>query len=314
MSLNVDSIKTIDSSKIADYLTCPRMFFFRHILGWQREGTNLHLSFGSLWHEAMEYLLLNGYTVQNVEQAMQSFEQAYFNLFTEEQALTNGQKTPAEARTMLLRYIEQFPNDLVQNKVEATELGGVIPLNENSSIAFKMDSILLTKDGSAVFSLEHKTASREMNTWFEEWNSRFQLFTYYYVLTALYPEIQNRSIIVNVGLFRKTNPEFKRLRIVKTKDQMLSWFWTVNTILLSIQHELEQYRQTSYEQKPILTVFPMNVQNCIQYASKCKYFDLCHTWANPIKVFGTNPPEGFHTEYWNPLDEVKTNLTYKLKG
>ena len=35
-----------DSSKIQEYLECPRMYFYRYVMGWTPDSFNNHTDFG----------------------------------------------------------------------------------------------------------------------------------------------------------------------------------------------------------------------------------------------------------------------------
>ena len=50
------SVGVIDSTKIKGYLTCPRKFFFEHILGWKPIDSAHDLIYGQALHYALEYI------------------------------------------------------------------------------------------------------------------------------------------------------------------------------------------------------------------------------------------------------------------
>ena len=71
-----------DSSKLTDYMACPRMYFFSHILGWKLDMPAHDLHFGTCWHEAREYQLLHGY--DDVAGAYEKFITKYREVFDPE--------------------------------------------------------------------------------------------------------------------------------------------------------------------------------------------------------------------------------------
>ena len=65
------SWEIIDSSKLDDYLRCPRLYFYSHILGWRMDAPAHDLYFGECWHMAREYQLIHGY--DKIEEAYDVF-------------------------------------------------------------------------------------------------------------------------------------------------------------------------------------------------------------------------------------------------
>jgi hypothetical protein len=74
----------IDSSKLQDYLMCPRYYFYSHILGWKGEEPNHDLVFGQAWHAAMQYLAIHGYSDEDVTEAFDKFLDVYRPYFSVE--------------------------------------------------------------------------------------------------------------------------------------------------------------------------------------------------------------------------------------
>ena len=56
-----------DASKLQCFMDCPRQYFYRYVLGWSRQGSNIHLIFGEGWHRAMETLLREGYDTEAIK-------------------------------------------------------------------------------------------------------------------------------------------------------------------------------------------------------------------------------------------------------
>ena len=49
-------------SQIVDWMTCPRRFYFRHVLGLERDKISLAMFFGSVYHRAIELIHQNTFT------------------------------------------------------------------------------------------------------------------------------------------------------------------------------------------------------------------------------------------------------------
>jgi len=67
----------IDSSKLSTFMECPRKYFYEYVLGWRPSMPNVHLTFGTAWHAAVERLLIEGYSQEHVEEAKFIFLQYY---------------------------------------------------------------------------------------------------------------------------------------------------------------------------------------------------------------------------------------------
>jgi len=92
----------IDSSKIDDYLRCPRRFFFSHVLGWRLDVPIHDLYFGECWHMAREYQLIHGY--EEVEAAHNVFLKHYRKKFPESTDPNFRPKVPDAVYQALLNF------------------------------------------------------------------------------------------------------------------------------------------------------------------------------------------------------------------
>ena len=90
-----------DPTKVKDFMACPRLYFYQYTLGWRPEQPNNHLHFGTCWHTAMEYLLLNGYEVESVVKAHELLTAQYREVFNPETDVLFEPKTPDNAFIVL---------------------------------------------------------------------------------------------------------------------------------------------------------------------------------------------------------------------
>ncbi len=107
-----------DSSKIQEYITCPRSYFFRYVLGWQLAQPNIHLEFGVAIHKAMEVFSLDSqinctticksYNELNYLDAVIEFGSHYRKFFPSDMDLVNSPKNPACAERMLSMSIDNY--------------------------------------------------------------------------------------------------------------------------------------------------------------------------------------------------------------
>ena len=107
-----DSWAIIDSSKLSDnFITCPRMFFYKDVLGWKSTAPNNHLIFGSAWHVGQEHLLLKGYDA--VDEAIMLFMASYREELGPDTDGMFAPKTPANDDAAFRDYVGNYANDLL---------------------------------------------------------------------------------------------------------------------------------------------------------------------------------------------------------
>lgn len=289
-----------DSSKIQEYLTCPRKYFYRYILGWDIDEPNVHLVFGEAWHRAMETLLKEGYSNKSIKNSFDSFIHYYRQYYTEIQDATNFPKSPDSVVPALAEYVNTYKG-VDDFDVLYTEIAGSVPISENRAIHFRMDSVL--KDDTGVFSLEHKTGSRLGQAWTDSWQLKMQTGTYLHVLKCLYPDDEVYGIKINGVIFKRRSNDYIRVPIRKSEDMMDVWLWNINHQIDLIEWNVNEMLETS-ENDRIMPAFPMNTESCTNWGRTCKYFDFCNTWSNPLER-ADEPPLGFSVTYWNPEERHK---------
>jgi hypothetical protein len=312
-----------DATKLQDFMTCPRKYFYRYILGWRPDTPNIHLEFGSAWHLAMEHLLREGKGPKALIEACNLFCDHYDQHFDAAQDLLNAPKNKDNALRALAQYCDFYYHDPHVTSVIDTEVAGTVPLGTDT-LHFKIDAIVRTQYGYAV--LDHKTASRFSSLWDAEWTMKMQVHIYTHVLYMLFPPQDVFGFIVNgVSL---TNPprikkdgtpyvgdrdnEFRRVVVRRTPAHMNVWFTNTSRLLKSLrkEHELLSRAKPSDD---ALDAFPLNTESCTRYGV-CPYHQLCSVdgWANPLRRCSTTPL-GFKQEFWNPKDsEAKARKVVQL--
>lgn len=293
--------KIIDSSKITDSYECMRKYFFMHMLGWRSTRPNNHLVFGDAIHASMEYLLLNGYGVEQVVDAEELFYAIYRKDFPEETDELFTPKTPFRAVKMLSEYVQKYESDLQEFDVLYTEIAGTVALDDTTTVAFRMDSIC---KGEKYFSLEHKTRQGPFNNqWAMQWPLATAPGTYTHALNCLYPPSEVAGVITNGLFFKKTKAplfEFKRIPVYKDKDQMQVWMQSTINQVDEIKHQMKVLEVCS-DKDHVLDAFPMNPTACGNYFG-CGFHDYCIAWPNPLQRCA-RPPLGYTVKFWNPFDK-----------
>lgn len=307
----------IDSSKLNCYMECPRKFFYEYMLGWRSERPNNHLVFGTAWHEAMEYLLLNDYSHNSILAAFAAFEKNYRQTLSDpENDEVFWPKTPDRAFECLAEYATRYHDDLSKFEVLFTEIAFTVQMDETRFLYGRMDSVLRRKADNLICSLEHKTGS-SLKRWAEQFHMCMQGGTYSHALMCLYGFDRVGPIIFNGSIFKKTKGtrgatkfDFHREPVKKSKAQMQVWH--TNTLYWMDQLEREyQLLEQSSANDDVMIAFPLNTTNCTKWFG-CQNKDFCNSWKNPLaKCF--QPPLGMIEDHWDPTaEDANFNMQLQL--
>jgi len=298
------TLEIVDSTKLSTYIECPRKFFYNYVLGWVSDRANNHLVFGSAVHEAMELLYKRGFDSDNVIDAFQSFLKTYRFDFPEETDELFEPKTPARFMDLLLKYCQDYHNDLDLYEVLFTEIAGSVSLDGYFKLYFKMDTILRDRATNMKFSLEHKTKQGPID---RQWRMDFplgtQVGTYTHALYCLFPMHEVRGVMINGLGMKKTKAhlfELERLPIWKTLEQMQAWQITTAYYMTEMERDFERL-SVEQSESDIMLSFPVRHTSCTKFFG-CPYHDFCCAWPNPIHRCDS-PPFGFKTFFWNPMNE-----------
>lgn len=292
----------LDSSKIQEFMTCPRKFFFRYVLGWTTDRPNNHLKFGEAWHLAMEHLLRSGYKADEVIIAYERFLACYREEFPPETDDLYAPKIPSEVGEALAEYILRYNADSFT--VLHTEVAGTVPINaEGDALSFKIDAVLHSEQ-RGIYGMDHKTASRLDGTWQNMWSLSFQMGTY---MHALYSWEQKENVWgyeINGAFFYKSKPtDFLRVPIRKTPDMMQVWLDNAIHYTTAIKQEFERLSSEKPD-APTMKAFPQNTESCSKYGG-CPFMDFCRAWANPLPR-ACDVPLGYKQEWWDPTEKEAT--------
>jgi len=296
----------LDSTKVQAYQDCPRMFFYEYMLGWRSARPNNHLHFGKAVHIALEHIILHGYRVEAVMEALEMFNQEYRAFFPEETDVIYSPKTPGRFFDMLIQYLKTYPDDLTRYKVYKTEFGGTVSLSEKHKLAFKMDTVLIDMETGLYCSLEHKTKGGNYigDNYYYEHMMGIQVGTYTHVLNCLVPPDQVSGVIINCLCMKKTKkPEYilQRFPIMLSNNQMYSWLENTKFWMDLIYDDRQRLEETS-PGADVMKCFPMNGRNCCNWGRTCTYLELCISRNNPLQHIERMPAD-LEVNFWNPLEE-----------
>jgi hypothetical protein len=306
--MGLQEVKTwevIDSTKIQNFLECPRSYFYEYVLGWRSESPNLHLEFGKAWHLAMEHLILHGYEEVYIAEAYIKLTEHYRKFFNPMMDKVNSPKNPANALRALIQYAIEYKDD--HFKTIYTEIAGTVPMDADRRLHFRMDSVL--DIGGEIRSREHKTGSTLSRQWTDQWSLSVQTFVYNHVLHCLFPREQVWGVEINGTFFQKKENKFQRVPARRSLEMMQASYWNVLHQMQMIEHNMDLLMKAKPDDK-VMMCFPMNPTNCTKYFG-CKFHDFCMAWANPLQRCD-EIPFGFKIEHWDPSAE-EAKHTFNLE-
>ena len=315
-----------DSSKLDDYIACPRKYFFAHILGWRMDLPAHDLYFGQAWHIAREHQLLYGY--EDVDGAFTKFFQYYRLQFDEATDEIYKPKNPHGVLNALLKFAEERKRDLVENEVvesngvKLTEISGTVPMDEKRILHYKMDSHMRRLSDGKIFSWDHKSTNGKYinkNQWSNQFYLSIQNGTYTHCLYCQYPIEEVLGVeFCGTGfefLMRGSSQRsagyhatLRRVPAFKTPNQMNVWLHNTLMIMDELDTDMDRLHHCNIED-PVMLAFRQNPKSCTDFKG-CPYHDFCISWTNPLQRCAI-PPIGFREEFWNPSTietKIKKNL------
>jgi len=315
----------LDSSKMGDYMRCPRYYFYRHVVGWQQAWPNLDLIFGEAWHILREHMIIHGDTRESIEAGMVKFIDCYRKSFSELTDLDHQAKSPGNALLAVMEYRQEYGEFgkefklLHINGKPATEIYGTVPISNDRVIHFKIDAILQRVRDNMLVIMDHKTSGNDNPVYDAVWNVCNQFSIYYHAancMAGMFDMTPNDiyGLIVDKAILRKPKAEkgkgnkFIRIPIRKSIPIINEWLWTVNRWYDLIEHDVEKL-QTCKPEDHVMECFQKNDKGCIAYNKKCPYYDFCIGWANPLSRVDTCQ-DGFVVDFWDPavIEEGADNV------
>jgi CRISPR/Cas system-associated exonuclease Cas4 (RecB family) len=311
-------VSILDSSKIATFQKCPRLFLFQYLLGWQSRYTNHHLAFGSAFHEAQEVLwsAVPNVTVDVVKNAVARFEESFDELTNFDDSAFWKAKTRENGAVAIVEYAFRYKEDFKNYEVLLVEKSGQVPTSEEMDmIVVKIDTIVRDNRDGLVYVVEHKTAGQRP---VDIWDVRLQINAYYHALNACYGPKEVGGVIVDVAIIYKpgtpagrkridltgTSNGFERFLVVKDGLTMMDGLDTINEWITKIK---TSYAMLEVTQDP--HTFPKCGEACYSYGSRCAFYDICSSAINPLEL---TIPSDLVIREWNPLEEFESVENFKL--
>ena len=318
-----------DNTRITEFRTCPRKFYFRHSRDLVRKGFSAPLVFGSAWHEAMDIVwkclagnrsdFSNG--VQNlndsdvVNLAYDAFVASWIadggtdpmNMSPEEiQQL--GARTPFVGKEMLYEYVIQRRGFLEKVELVAVEEPFAVPLDPANSDLFyvgRLDKVF--RKGKDIIVGEHKTTSLYKvggpfrATFIDQFSPNSQVDGYLHAIHMKYGEAAKAVWVDGSLVHKKVHDGFVWIPIERQHNMLDAWLWETLYWIKLIEENRAAIEQPGAAEQPFMAAFPKNTNACQDFARNCPFIDLCKAWPNPLAK--ADPPD-FDKEPWSPFDRL----------
>jgi len=310
-----------DNTRISSFLTCPRMYYYRHVRHWKPAGVALPLAFGAAWHTAMDYVwdtkIHSSIDEKVAEDAYRMFLDEWQdqglehpNQMDAEDLDTMLPRTPLVAQEMLYHYVALRASFISDPDLEIIEIEQpfAVPLDPNDPNLFycgRRDKAGRKNGKITVY--EHKTTAyykkngpfREV--WLESFDPNRQIMGYMYSARMEWGN-EFKEVWIDGALVHKTvHDGFRWIPMPLHEDKLDLWLWQTLNSVREIQSNVEALRNVKASDS-YMASFEQRFTQCIQYNRLCPYHDICVMHPNPV---GLDTPEGFEESPWSPFDELE---------
>lgn len=297
-----------DSTSMGALKTCPRYYFYSIICGYQSFHQNIHLTFGLLYHSALEYYDHMKFSGMAHEDALiATVRKVLIDTWDSKLNRAIEMDSDSKSRSGLLRtviwYLDQFEHDTLKtvrldNGKPAIELsfrlecGYKSITNENYFICGHFDK--QAEMDEKYFIVDRKTTKNTLNAaFFERFMLDNQMSTYNFAGDIVLPH-KLSGIIIDAAQVTVTFSRFQRQQIYKPKSIIDEWYKDFG-IYLSFA---ESYAKNEY--------WPQNTKACgspkldektgeITYG--CTFAQIC---MKPESIRAQFLKVGYNRRTWDP--------------
>jgi hypothetical protein len=306
-----------DSTCLGMLKTCPRMYQYTMIEGWEPKNTSIHLKFGLWYHEALDtydkqraagasFKVAARATIRQLLERIREWD-------VDRTCKPGDYKNKYSLLQLVVDYLDNFRDDpattyILENGQPAVELSFRFELeygpeaevevkDPDGYVSYHQQPYMLcghldriVEYGDVLFCLDHKTTTTTPGNYFFDKFSPDNQMSLYTIATRVVYKALVRGVIIEAAQIRLTEPNrFERGTTLRTKDQMHEWMKELRVWL----DAAESYALANY--------WPMNDTSCDKYGG-CRFRGVCSKspsvrefWL--AEEFDKKPLE----ERWNPL-------------
>ncbi len=307
----------LDNTKRETYVSCPRKYYLRFILGLYPDKGNNALRYGVVWHDVMKefynHVKENGWVRDGgaIEAAILAGKKSW-DKYTGDKEFYPDYRTFENLCACFLQYIDHFAAD--EGFMEVLEAESLFRIethwsNEVEETAFptlqpfmftgKKD--LTVKLNGQLWFLEHKTTGWQLSKKIQELHRSPQIMGYTAAgKTEFFPEEPGGVLVVFhyltsrkskvTGEYGKLTVNFERVPQIFTNEDLENWrlsfLNTVNQIQLDMRRNL----------------WTMGQDSCYRYG-RCEFCNVCERNTSIERLEG-NVPYGYYIdEPWDVMNE-----------
>lgn len=290
----------LDSTSLGLLKECPRKYQYSILEGWEPRGESVHLTFGRLYHAALErydHAKFSGASHEESQRAaLRYVMQETWNREGKRPSWTSDD--PNKNRYTLTRtvmwYLEEFKDDPVQtvklaNGKPAVELSFRFETSyeavtgEKFLLCGHLDRVGTLNDETYI--LDRKTSKSALGKYFFEKFSPDNQFTLYMLAGRLAYSLPVRAMIVDAAQVGATFSRFERGYISRTESQLEEWYEDFGFWVRTAQ----QYAEAQY--------WPMNEKSCGSYGG-CPFRKIC---SRSPETRETWLKAEYNKRIWDPL-------------
>lgn len=282
-----------DYTMMSDFLTCRRLYHFRHVLGWKVKRPETALSFGAAISKALD----SWYIDKDVAKAIGVFKTNYAEDLT-----IDDKRTWAMGEWILKNYDVQYrdqPWEMV-----AAEMQFCLPLPNGNNFIGRIDKVIKwLGDVPTFWGVDHKTTSQLGGQYFNFAEPNLQFPGYTWALKQKGFDVRGfivDAILVAKGLLpsgaipgSKKNPNLTplaRFDVYHKPEILAEWLDTVQLI----QADVKKCEETN--------VWCPNFCQCVTKWGDCAYRRVCK---EDKDIRERVLLQDYEISFWNPLTPAK---------
>lgn len=300
-----------DSTSLGLLKTCPRKYQLSMVLNWQPKERSYHLTFGIIYHSAIEHWLKRKVEMRLAGEAeidlihetatREAIHLALKQSYGYKPGLKKGVEDTAKTRENLIRtlvwYFEHYRDDKCRTHVfeggrPAVELSFRFPIGNDLLLAGHLDHIVqFGEDPDQLYGQDHKTTASTITGasaryFFQGFNPDNQM-TLYTTAAMVAFNTPIKGMIVDAAQIAVGFSAFARDFTHRSEAQVQEFLAGVQTY----RRQAELYHRQGF--------YPMNESSCGNYGG-CAFRDICAKSPQVRERF-------LRTEFtqdkpWNPLE------------
>lgn len=308
--------RPIDNTALADYMACPRKYFYGMVLNRRRSGaTAPPLAFGTSWHAALEAHYKTGGNEAAVQLAILNSWQQHDR--------PDDHRTVERVLSCYHQYLDHwgdhatdtsrngrtvgFPeNPMVEIPVEIAWPGGAHPYTGKIDRIIEINGLYYVED--------HKTTSQLGAQYFQQYDPNNQMMGYAWLAQKL-TGLRIAGVRINALGVLKTQTKLAREIVSYSKERLEEWGRNYNAWVYRLEDSYKIMDPEVYglgapkepgdpdysmtEEEAMLVAWPHNFMACSAKYGMCQYASLCSF--QPARRGYVLETE-FQQKEWDPME------------